>query len=300
MAGGGGGDTETTQKTEPWDPQQAYLRDIFEQAAMQYQAPGPEYYPGSQVVPYSPQEQVAQTMVEDYALTGAPSQVADAQNAQQFLIGDVLRPDSNPYLQQAAAGAIQPVREELMNNILPAIDDGAVIAGAYGSDRQGIAQSQAIDLAIQDMLNTTSSMYNTGYQNNLDAYVKGLALSPQTMQMGLAPAGYLSATGEMDRALAQQLLNQDVAAWDFSQQLPAAKLADYQGFVQGTYGGTGTGTSAGGSSSDLLGALGGAMGGYALASTATGTAALGSLMVPASMAGPVGAGLGALAYLALS
>jgi len=282
--GGGGGATTTVEKSDPWEGQQPYLKDIFAQAQDQYQTGAPEYYPGQTLAPYSGQEQMAQGMAEGFALGPAQGFAQDTMAANQFALGDAMYADSNPYLQSAARGAIQPVTETLMRDILPGIRQGAVQAGQYGGTRQDLATSGAIDKAIEDMLNTTSGMYSQGYGQGLDAMTKGLALAPQTMQVGAMPAEMLGASGAMDRNMLQSLMNEEKARWDFQQQVPSTMLSQYQQLIQGGYGGSSSAYSDAGGGSDLSNALGGAMSGYAMAG-----------MMPAlGMTGPVGAGIGAL------
>ena len=237
-------DTVQTQQTVvPWDSQQSYLKDIFKQAQSQFKAKGPYPFPDQMTIGFTPQEQTAQRMTEQFALGGALDQTGQMQAAQKFLLQDVLNPASNQYLQQHVEGAIAPVREQLLEQILPQLNSSAVVAGAYGGDRQGIAQGLAVDKATENMLNTAAEIYSKNYQAGLDAASQALRQAPTTLQTSTIPAQILSAVGETERSLAQNLLNEDIYRWNFAQNLPAAKLAQYQGAVQGNYGGTATGTA---------------------------------------------------------
>lgn len=115
------------------------------------------------------------------------SNVQNAQGAQDFLLsGDVLSPDSNPYLKQTADAAVGSLADTLNNEVLPNIRRGATSAGQYGSTRQGIAEG----LAIQDFLgeagNVSADIYSGGYGQGLDAYSGALrdALNTSTAAGG--------------------------------------------------------------------------------------------------------------------
>lgn len=71
MGKSAGTDT-TTQKSEPWGPQQSYLRDIFSQAQGLNRSGGPQYFPDSMVTPFSDQTETALGMQENRALNGSP------------------------------------------------------------------------------------------------------------------------------------------------------------------------------------------------------------------------------------
>jgi hypothetical protein len=88
--------------------------------------------------------------------------------------------------------------------------------------------------------------------------------------------------------MVQQLINDQVARYNFQQSLPYQKLAEYAGKVMGNFGGQGASTTTGAGLNPLMGALGGAL-------TGLGTAgALGEAIPAFANAGPWGLGVGAL------
>jgi hypothetical protein len=293
--GGGSTNTTTTQKADPWKEQQPYLKDIFSQAQQQYYSPGPYYYPGEQTAKFSSQELEAQQWMVDLAKNPqALGMLNQGAGAQEFLLGDVLRADSNPYMAGYAEGAIRPAWESLLRQGLPGVDSGAVASGQYGGSRQGIAQGLAISDAMRQSLDTTSKMYSDMYGQNLEAMQRGLALMPQTYQSLQMPGQLLSAVGETRRGMEQQLIDDAMAKWNYEQNLAAAKLAQYVSAVQGNYGGQSNSTTSGGSGSS---STGGNIAGAAL----TGLGAYGMLTAPAigMSAGAAGLTSGALALLSL-
>lgn len=112
FGGGGGGDQDVTQTSEPWAGLQPYILAMLDNAAGIYNSGGPQYYPDSQVVPFSPQSQLGMEMMQNRILQGSPYQDA----AGQFVLNTLAGNSSNPalnYLQglqgtQVSAQTINP------------------------------------------------------------------------------------------------------------------------------------------------------------------------------------------------
>lgn len=266
-SGGGPSSTTQVQKSEPWEEQKPYLLDIFEQAKKLYTQGPPEMYQGNTTVGYNPTEQAAQQAALDYAQNGMQTVADNAQAGTNFLTsGAVLNADTNPYMQQYAKGAIRPIFNELKESTLPQIQGGALAAGQLGGSRQGIAEGLAVDRATQNALDTTARMYSDAYGQNLEAQQRGLALAPQTAQLGLLPAQTQAGVGEAQRAYEQALLNDEIRRFEYGETADWNNLAALQSMIQGNYGGTGTATSTGGgvsTGSKLLGAGMSGLGMYA-------------------------------------
>jgi hypothetical protein len=184
-------------------------------------------------------------MLSNYAQGGAQSLANQGSAAQQFMLGDVLRADSNPYMAAYAQGAINPVFEQLTRTALPAVDSGAIAAGGYGGSRQGIAQGLAMSDATRQAFDTTAKLYSGMYDTNLGAMQKAIAMNPQVMQAGMLPGQLLAGVGADQRALEQAKLDDAVARWEWEQSLPATRLAQYMSMVQGNYGGQSSSTTSG-------------------------------------------------------
>lgn len=69
---GGGGNQTTKQTSTPWEGQQPYLEDLFQQAQGLYQGGPQQYYPGQTVAPFSPQTMMAMDMMTNRAMSGSP------------------------------------------------------------------------------------------------------------------------------------------------------------------------------------------------------------------------------------
>lgn len=249
---GGGGESQpqtvsntTTQKADPWAKQQPYLEDIFSEASNLYKNASPYYYPQSSVAGFSPEELAAQGSTVQYAQGGARDLINQGLSGQSFLLGDVLRADSNPYMADYAKGAISPVWDALTRIGMPTVDSGAVASGQYGGSRQGVAQGLALSDATRQSFDTTSKMYSDMYGQNLDAMQRAVLGNEAVVKGGTLPDQLLATVGGDRRAMEQALIDDAMARWEWEQSLPSAKLAQYQGAVQGTYGGAGTSTSTG-------------------------------------------------------
>ena len=93
--GGGGQNTQTIQKADPWEGQQPYLTSGFEAAQSRLGSSQPQFFPGSTVAPFNPNETAFQQGVIDYSTGARPA--AMSFGAENALTGEMLaNPYSNP------------------------------------------------------------------------------------------------------------------------------------------------------------------------------------------------------------
>ena len=178
MGASGGGTETVTQNSEPWSQAQPYLKDIFSQAQNQYRQ-GQEYYPGSTVVPFSPDTQqginglreqyqgsptgfdaASGTLTNLAGSTGANnpfmSEIKTAGDRQNTAGNGVLNEfansnQSNPYLDQT----FDKAADKVSNNV-NAMFSGS---GRYGSGaHQGVMGDTMGDLA--------TSVYGGAYESD--------------------------------------------------------------------------------------------------------------------------------------
>lgn len=260
MAGdSGGGGESTTTTTEPWEGVDHHLKFLYNQARSLYNQGVPDYYGGTAVAPYSPAEQQAIDLTKGPIAGGAAQLAQSGMNTANFFSGPALDPNTNPYLQQYAEGAVRPLYQNLNENVLPNIGKEALSSGIYGGNRQGIAEGLAAGRTAQAAGDTTSKIYNDAYSTNVEAAIRNLALLPQTQSALGAPAQYLSAAGGAERNYQQALLNEEINKWIYQTAGPYNLLAQLQNFLQGSTGSTVTANAPGtGGMSPLAGAAGGA------------------------------------------
>jgi hypothetical protein len=95
----------------------------------------------------------------------------------------------------------------------------------------------ALGDATRQSFDTTAKMYSDMYGKNLDAMQKAVMMNEGVVKGGTLADQLLGAVGEDRRGMQQTLLDDAIARWEWEQALPAAKLSQYVGAVQGNYGG---------------------------------------------------------------
>lgn len=245
--GGGSGGQTTVQKSEPWPGLQPHLKNLYQRADQAYEATPKEAYQGQLVADPNQTQQQALTMAEQVALTnqnlgqtaqqGAQRisqrmqggdyvtlpnqgqlQMGDMNSAAQSIASQLQIPGINlegvqaisPTTQGAIQSALVPLQEQLTQQILPQIQSKSIEAGAYGGQRQGVVQRQALDdftkrgqelaagIAYQDLARRQGlHAQDVGQQRNLMA--DDLARRMQLGAEDLAQQRELSLADIMDR-----------------------------------------------------------------------------------------------------
>lgn len=174
------------------------------------------------VVGFDPYQTQAQEGVvnKQSDLQGMSSNLTNAQN---FLTGDVMDINKNPALQRAVEAAMRPITENFQNVVMPGMRTEAINAGALGSPKANIRGQVASDQYLRQVGDTSASMLNTAYGQNLEAMIKGTALAPQSMQASLFPEAALESVGAQRRDLAtqqgSQAFNQKMLPFTLGNQL---------------------------------------------------------------------------------
>jgi len=238
--GGSSQPVKSTTDTAPWGEQQPYLKEVFTEAQKQYQTGGPQLMPGSGIAPMSGPEKYASTYLSNLAQGPLEQQAKDLATAQKFGLGDVLSPDSNAYLKDYANASTKGIWDNLNNNVLGQTRSAANAAGQFGGSRQGIAEGLATKSAIEADADTRSKIYSNAYGQGLDVFKSTMAQVPQNMVAQQMPATVMAGVGSQERAFEQAMLDEQIARWNYEQNLPFTNLAQYQNLIQGNYGGTST------------------------------------------------------------
>lgn len=261
MSSGGG---TTATKTDPWDGQQGYLKDVFNTANFDYQA----YQNGQRpaVAGFTPLQQQAmgetQGQLGQSTLGGVQSTNAANDYTTNLLHGDYLNANpgsqsfgafangsmvNNPYLSGMADAAANGTVRNYQTAIAPQITSQMEGSGRYGSGAMMNAQSQSQqDLATQlggQMNNLYGNAYSQGMQNMLSG-AQGLSnnyntAAQQQLQGSVNAPNLLSS----DASLISNAYNMGGNQQAYNQQVidaPWNQLGKYAGLVQGQYGGTTT------------------------------------------------------------
>ena len=223
--GGGGQSTNTVEKSDPWEGQQPFLKDVFGKAQARYNQAGPSFYPSSTIAGFNPLEQSYQNQVVDYAQGGRPQ--AMQTGAESAINNQLFNPAGNPIFQ--ATRGLAPY-------------------ATSGLDRaSGFTGQQALDTAnaspiMQQMLSgnvQNNPFIQSAVSNFADDAVNNFQTkvmpAMRSSQIAYQPGG--SSRGDIETGLATSGLARSIA--DFSnkaymdafdsaqnQQLQAAKLME--------------------------------------------------------------------------
>ena len=234
MSKGGGGSQTTT--SEPWTGIQPYLTKGFAEAAGMYDQYSPQYYSGQTQAAFSPDQLSAQAGIRDFALQGAPTVMNPALSAYQYGTGSsILDVANNPYVQGMAQGAVSDVMAGLAPEMAN-IRGGAIQSGGYGGSRQGIAEGMALAGAADAATRAAADIYGQAYGQGLGAQTSTLGMTGDILQAGFQPYAALSASGAEQQAREQALIQDAMAKYQFEQNLPYERLAQYSGALSGATG----------------------------------------------------------------
>ena len=199
-----------TNKVELTPEQQKLMGSGMEQVDKTLAGGGPTLPDVLGFDPYQTQAQQGVVGKQDQ-LQGMAGNLTNAQN---FLTGDVMDINKNPALRGAVDAAMRPITENFQNVVMPGLRTEAVNAGALGSPKGNMRGQVAADQYLRQIGDTSSTMLNNAYGQNLEAMIKGTALAPQSMQASLFPEMALEGVGAQRRELSQQQASQG-----FNQQM---------------------------------------------------------------------------------
>lgn len=238
MSGGSGSAQPSQTTTFKPSKQQMELYNLAKPGILEWSATVPERYGGSTIAPFDPLQVAGQNL----ALGAAGSQAGlseGAVNANQFLMGDIWNPASNPYLTGAIDAAVRPITQKYQEVVRPNIRDEFAQAGQQfgGSERIG-AEARAGADYLSQVGDTSSKLVQDQYGNNLTAMLRALALAPQTQGTTLAPAQTVSGIGDIRQAFAQALLGEDVGNYYYDENAKYLQSKELLALMAGLPGGS--------------------------------------------------------------
>jgi len=277
MSGSGGGNTTTTQTSDPWGGIQPYLTgtvgadgtgmpgayQLYSQQATNV----PSYFPGQTYAGFDPGQLRSQE--EALAYANSPEMqgmLSNAQRASSFGMNSVFNPESNPVLQRYVESATRPLNQAYNEQIIPGIQDQAVGTGGLGGSRQGVAEGLASRSLMDATSDISSGIYNNAYNTGMEAQQRALAMAPQTMGLGMMPSNIFGQVGDVRQGLSQQGINENMARYDYNQNAGFDRYSQYLNTLQGTpWGGSSVTGADPNASSGLAQGMGGALAGGGLA-----------------------------------
>lgn len=261
-----GGDEVTRTTTQQLTPEQQQLLQLAMPGIRDFAATVPQRYQGSQVAPFDPSQVAGQEMALGAAGTQAGI-AGNAANANQFYTsGDIWNPSSNPNLQGAIDAAVRPVTQQYQETVLPGIRGEAGRTGNVGSTRAGVAEGIAARGYGDTVADTAAKITQQQYGTNVDAQLKAMGLVPTVQSAQTVPASTTSAVGDVRQQLAQRLLGEGAANFNYDQLAPFLQAKEILSLVSGIPGGTTVSTGNNPQPNPAMQSLGGAATGAALGS----------------------------------
>src|SRR5262245_36396487 len=222
----GGGTSTTTQQSGPPAFLVGPLNYGVKQAQQLYQSPAPTYFPGSTVAAPSPATQAGQQAAIARGLNGNP-----VANAGGGYLTDVLR---GKYL--GGNPALAAVDKSIADAVTPQVNAQFSLGGRYASPDH--AGTLATALA-----NAEAPYHFQDYEAERANQQAAAGLAPTYAGLDWQDIGGVASAGAAQDQSAQAELDAAKQRWDFNQNLPYAKLAQYMGLLNGgSWGGTSTGT----------------------------------------------------------
>jgi hypothetical protein len=265
----------------------------------------PQFFPGQTYV--SPSAATTEAIAQQEQLARQQSPVLQqAQQAYTSSLGQVGQTaaggflNANPYQQAMMEAATRPLTQQFSQAVLPGISSLYSRSGRLGSGAMERALGTATEAYGRSLGDITANIAGTQYQQ--ERAMQQQAQLAQAQLAGAAPSFYsqqflpsqtLAQVGAQQEAIAAQPLQEQLARYQFGQQLPYQQLQGYLSSVYGTpLGSYGTQTTNAPTYQNrgagiLGGALTGGLGGYALGQAfpsigagygAAGGAALGGLL----------------------
>jgi hypothetical protein len=265
----------------------------------------PEFFPGQTYV--SPSAATTEAIAQQEAIARQQSPVLQqAQQAYTSSLGQVGQTaaggflNANPYQQAMMEAATRPLTQQFSQAVLPGISSLYSRSGRLGSGAMERALGTATEAYGRSLGDITSNIAGSQYQQ--ERAMQQQAQLAQAQLAGAAPSFYgqqflpsqtLAQVGAQQEAIAAQPLQEQLARYQFGQQLPYQQLQGYLSSVYGTpLGSYGTQTTNAPTYQNrgagiLGGGIAGGLGGYALGQAfpqiggtygALGGAALGGLL----------------------
>lgn len=243
----------------------------------------PEFFPGQTYV--SPSQATTESIAQQEAIARQQSPVLQqAQQAYQQSLSGIGQTaaggflNANPYQQQMMEAATRPLTQQFSNQILPGISSLYSKSGRLGSGSMANALSQSTEAYTRALGDITANIAGTQYgqerglQQQAQLGLSNLAQqAPSIYGQQYLPAQQLAQVGAQQESIAAQPLQEQLARYQFGQQLPYQQLQGYLSSVYGTplgsYGTTTQNLPTNRAIGTLAGAGLGGLGGYYLGGT---------------------------------
>jgi len=259
--GGGGSQTQTT-KSEPWEVQQPYLKEIYSSAQNQFQGGPLEFYPNQTYADPTDTQLQAEQLQKDAALGASTTLSGSLLPAFQQQLQSPSQIFSDPMFQNSLTAGLRPIEEGMQRGLTQA-RRGATAAGQLDGSRQAILESEVLKDYLTKSSDVASKMYGDVYGDIARNQAVTLGLAPQIMGSLAAPSQLLGQVGNIEQARQQQAIDDLRARFEFGQQAPAMSLNQYANLAAGSIiPGTTTQTAPKQGGNQLMGLIGTGLGSF--------------------------------------
>jgi hypothetical protein len=208
--------------------------------------PQPTFFQGQTYVSPSEQTLAALQQREDLARTQNPLLQQAQQAFGQSLTGVGQTAGGaflggSPYRDQMIQAATRPLMQQFEQSTLPALQSAFSRAGRYGSGAQERAIGQATEATGRAIGDISTQIAAQDYARERALQVQAqqqqaalAAAAPSIYGQQFIPSEQLAQVGAAREAIAMQPLQEEMARFQFGQQLPFQQLSGYLSSVYGT------------------------------------------------------------------
>jgi hypothetical protein len=229
----------------PLGSREEYLAELLGLIRGTYGGPMPQFFPGQTYVPPSAETLAALEQQKTLASSLAPM-IEDARQAYMSTLGNIQQTatgqflQGSPYRDAMVAAATRPLTQQFGEQVLPGISSQFSAAGRYGSGAMERAQERATEGYGRALGDVTASIVAQDYGRERqlqEAAMRDVGTlagrAPQFFAASFLPSTALAQVGAQREAIAAQPLGEEMARFQFEQDLPFNQLARYASMIQG-------------------------------------------------------------------
>lgn len=231
-------ESHSTSSTSPWDRAVPGLDLLLNGITGSLKEP-PQFFTGQTFLDMNGRQMFGLNDAYKTAVGSRDSIVNPALNAWQELMGG---PDQSRW-DNALGYYSDRASNELNRNIIPGINDEAILSGGRTSSRAGIAEGLARADIGRDILGYNNelamnfeSLKNAGLQ-------AGAAMAPNMFNLNMAPGNAMFEAATALRGDEQNQLNEDITRFNYNRDAPLANMQAMFPMLFGMAQGFGTTTS---------------------------------------------------------
>jgi hypothetical protein len=236
----------TATSTDPLGSREQYLNEVLGRARELFlTGDQPTAFPGRTFVP--PSAETLQSLEQQTTLAGSMAPMLEqARQAYMSSLGslqDTARGDflqGSPFRDAMVTAATRPLTQQFSEQVLPGISSQFSAAGRFGSGAMERAQGRATEGFGRALGDVTAGIVAQDYGRERqfqEAAMRDVGTlagrAPQFFAASFLPATALSQVGAQREAILGQPLQEEMARFQFEQQLPFDQLQRYAATVQG-------------------------------------------------------------------